>query len=115
MAYVSTVPTAGQASARSEVAPRARSGATRGALLYLAAVALVASRRPDGLTNPQFWAEDGAVWFAQAYNQGPLTALLTPWTGYVQTFSRLVAAASLLVPLRHAPLVFNVAAVSMKP
>jgi hypothetical protein len=84
---------------------------TRGALLYLAAVVLVASRRPDGLTNPQFWAEDGTVWFAQAYNDGPLTALLTPWTGYVQSFSRLVAATSLLVPLRHAPLVFNVAAV----
>lgn len=80
-------------------------------LWYVLAVALIASRRPDGLVNPQFWAEDGTVWFAQAYNQGPLSALLTPWTGYVQSFSRLVAAASLLVPFRHAPLVFNVAAV----
>ena len=83
----------------------------RGLLLYLAAVALVVSRRPEGITNPQFWAEDGKVWFAQAYNEGALSALLSPWTGYAQTFSRLVAAASLMVPFRHAPLVFNVAAV----
>ena len=88
-----------------------RASSARGLLLYLAAVALVVSRRPDGITNPQFWAEDGMVWFAQAYNEGALSALLSPWTGYAQTFSRLVAAASLLVPFRDAPLVFNVAAV----
>jgi len=73
-------------------------------------IALIASRRPDALTRPQFWAEDGAVWYAQAYNDGAWSALLHPWTGYVQTFSRLTAAVSLSVPLVDAPLVFAVAA-----
>jgi hypothetical protein len=109
--HVTTVPSVGTAGAAGASAQRVHGGAMRGVLLYLAAVVLVASRRPDGLTNPQFWAEDGAVWFAQAYNDGALPALLTPWTGYLQTFSRLVAATSLLVPLRDAPLVFNLAAV----
>jgi hypothetical protein len=87
----------------------------RGSLVGVAAAltvaTLVVSRRPDGLLRPQFWAEDGNVWYAQAHNKGALEALLTPWTGYVQTFSRLTAALSLAFDLRQAPLVFEVAAV----
>ena len=82
-----------------------------GTAAIVATVALVVSRRPDALTNPQFWAEDGTVWYAQAHNHGALRALVTPWTGYVQTFSRLTAALSLAFDLAHAPLVFNVAAI----
>src|SRR5690606_38118115 len=67
--------------------------------------------RPDALTNPQFWAEDGRLWFAAAHNRGPLVALLEPAAGYFQTFSRLTAAAGVAVGLRAAPLVFNVAAI----
>ena len=106
-----TAGTSPRVAAAATTVPGGRVALARGLLLYLAAVMLVASRRPDGITNPQFWAEDGTVWFAQAYNHGALSALLSPWTGYVQTFSRLVAAVSLLVPFRDAPLVFNVAAV----
>ncbi len=115
VAHVTTVAAGTAPNARAAETATAAAGGratfARGALLYLAAVALVVSRRPDGITYPQFWAEDGMVWFAQAYNEGALPALLSPWTGYAQTFSRLVAAVSLLVPFRDAPLVFNVAAV----
>jgi len=74
-------------------------------------IGLIVSRRPDGISNAQFWAEDGRIWYAQAYNEGALHALLLPAAGYLQSFSRLVAALSLAVDLRHAPLLFNVAAV----
>jgi hypothetical protein len=84
--------------------------ATRIALVF-AVLALIASRRPDALSNPQFWAEDGTFWFAAAYNDGPLVALLTPAGGYFQSFARLTAAASLPFGLGHAPLFFNVAAI----
>ena len=74
-------------------------------------IALIVSRRPDGIWRPQFWAEDGRIWYAQAYNDGAISALLTPAGGYLQSFSRLTAALSLAFDLGNAPLVFNVAAV----
>ncbi len=69
------------------------------------------SRRPDSILNPQFWSEDGRVWYADAYNHGGLQALLIPHTGYLQTLPRLVAAGSLIAPLSVAPLIFNVCAI----
>lgn len=76
---------------------------------FLVTLALVVSRRPDGITNPQFWAEDGKLWYAQAHQHG-LAALALPAAGYLQSFSRIVAGLSLAVDLRWAPLVFNAAA-----
>lgn len=67
----------------------------------------VVSRRPDAFSNPQFFAEDGNVWFAEAYNFGWLRALFITHTGYFQTLPRLGAALGLAVPLAHAPLVMN--------
>jgi type IV secretory pathway VirB2 component (pilin) len=67
----------------------------------------VFSRRPDAFLNPQFFAEDGNIWFADAYNFGWLQALLITHTGYFQTLPRLAASLGLAVPLIHAPLVMN--------
>ena len=101
---------------RAADAPVTRAGASRRATgaafwtaAFLVALALVVSRRPDGITNPQFWAEDGKLWYAQAHQHG-LAALALPAAGYLQSFSRLVAGLSLAVDLRWAPLVFNAAA-----
>ena len=91
--------------------PRTAGGAIVATCAVLATIALIVSRRPDGIWNAQFWAEDGKIWYAQAYNEGALHALLLPAAGYLQSFSRLTAALSLAVDLRHAPLVFDVAAV----
>ncbi len=83
-----------------------RSGAlVLSALIFAYAVL---SRRPDAFFNPQFFAEDGNVWFAEAYNFGWLRALFITHTGYFQTLPRLGAALALTVPLAHAPLVMNV-------
>src|SRR5690349_287591 len=76
-------------------------------LSFLVAALAVVSRRPDALLNPQFFAEDGNIWFADAYNQGWLRALAMTHTGYFQTLPRLGAALALAVPLQHAPLVMN--------
>lgn len=64
-------------------------------------------RRPDSLLNAQFWAEDGAVWFAQVFNQGFLTHLFSPQDGYFQTISRLTMGVAALFPLEMAPFVSN--------
>jgi len=62
------------------------------------------------MLNPQFWAEDGRNWYADAYNHGPIAALFTTEAGYYQTISRLIAGVSLILPLEYAPLVFNASA-----
>lgn len=77
-------------------------------LLFAIAALLVISRRPDVVTHPQFFAEDGTVWFAEAYRLTFLHSLLTPDAGYMQTFPRLVAALATAVPLLFAPALMNV-------
>lgn len=77
-----------------------------GVLLFAAAV----SRRPSTVFNPQFWAEDGALFYAQARTLGFLQTLVVPYSGYLNTLPRLAAGLSLLVPLSRAPLVFNLVA-----
>jgi hypothetical protein len=62
-------------------------------------------RSPRLLTHAQFYAEDGTIWFAQAYNNGWLYSLTLPQAGYLNSMPRLAAGLALLVPLTWAPLV----------
>jgi len=87
------------------------SNLTKKTLFAVAAFILIVSRRPSSLTNPQFWAEDGRNWYADAFNHGILYSLTTPEAGYFQTFSRLTAIASLSVPLAYPPLFFYLTAI----
>lgn len=85
-------------------------------LLFVAAVAVVSvavviSHRPDAVTRPQFFAEDGLNWYAEVYKSGPFAQFFTPYAGYLQIVSRIVAGLSLLVPVGSAPLVFAIAAI----
>jgi hypothetical protein len=72
--------------------------------------ALLVLRRPDAVFHAQFWAEDGVVWYADAYNRGALRALLLALDGYLQTLPRLACAIALWAPLERAPLVTNLIA-----
>jgi hypothetical protein len=72
-------------------------------LCFAAAV----SRRPDILFNPQFWAEDGLIFYQQAHELGFAPTLLTTHAGYLHMLPRLIAGLSLLFPLAMAPLIFN--------
>jgi len=80
-------------------------------IVFMTAVAIVVLRRPDAILNPQFWAEDGAIWFANAYNIGGIHSLTIPIVGYFQTISRLVAAFAQTFPLSWTPLIFNIVAI----
>ena len=76
------------------------------------AVALFLSyaRAPGLFWHPRFWAEEGAIYFAYAFDHRWYETLFAAQRGY---FSLYVNAASLLaasVPLRHAPLVTTGAA-----
>lgn len=84
------------------------------AIVFLLACAIIISRRPDMIFRPQFWAEDGIVWFSQAYNDGWWHALFRTQVGYFQTLARLGAALSLLVPIATAPLVCTLIALAVQ-
>lgn len=77
-----------------------------GALL----AALLLLRSPGSLLHPQFWAEDGTLFFQEAFNRGFLPTLLQPASGYLHSFPRLIAGLSQFFPMEMAPLVFNLAA-----
>jgi hypothetical protein len=81
------------------------------AAVFVGSVLLVISHRPDAVTNPQFWAEDGRLWYAEAHNLGWWKVLFHPVVGYFCTVPRLTAALAQLLPLAAAPLLFNLAAI----
>jgi hypothetical protein len=77
-------------------------------VVFLAAALIVFSRRPDAFLNAQFYAEDGRIWFAQAYNDGWFASLFRPDWGYYSTYARIAAALALAAPLAWAPFVMNI-------
>jgi hypothetical protein len=79
------------------------------AAVFLAALAAVFSRLPGAFLHPQFFAEDGWVWYQQAYNLHWLRSLGLAQAGYLQTFPRLVAGVALLLPMQWAPLIMTLA------
>ncbi|HEV3281057.1 MAG TPA: hypothetical protein VG032_05565 [Acidimicrobiales bacterium] len=72
------------------------------------------ARAPSVIVHPQLWAEDGAVFFQSAYNQGWHGPLLEAQAGYLQTFSRLIADVGLLTPLAWVPALFAGAALAVQ-
>ena len=80
-------------------------------IIFILAFVIVVARRPDALFNAQFYAEDGPVWYADAYNRGGIKTLLIPYAGYLTFIQRLGAAFSQNFPLIWAPLIFNLIAI----
>ncbi|MFH1947464.1 MAG: hypothetical protein ABIJ23_04905 [Candidatus Magasanikbacteria bacterium] len=83
-------------------------------IVFLFCFFIVVSRRIDVITCAQFWGEDGSIWFAQAYNLGILKSIFLPYTGYLQTFSRIIASFSQFIPLVLVPLFYNLSAIFIK-
>jgi hypothetical protein len=79
------------------------------AAVFLAALVAVFSRLPGAFLHPQFFAEDGWVWYQQAYNLHWLRSLGIAQAGYLQTFPRLVTGVALLFPMQWAPLITSLA------
>jgi hypothetical protein len=80
------------------------------AVFAVASIVLI-DRRPDAIVHAQFHAEDGRVWFADAYNFGWWHSLSRTQDGYFQSLPRLSASLALLVPFSLAPLVLNIIAI----
>lgn len=70
---------------------------------------IVFVRKPDAFLNPQFWAEDGSIFFARQVVLGA-RAHLEPYAGTFNEVPRLVASAAALLPHLYAPALYNLAA-----
>jgi hypothetical protein len=81
--------------------------------MFAVGVGIVIWRRPDAVTYPQFWAEDGQSWFADAYNMG-VASLFRSEAGYLQTLPRLFAIPAAHLSLQQAALLFNVVGISIQ-
>ncbi|MBX7144300.1 MAG: hypothetical protein K1X79_07595 [Oligoflexia bacterium] len=67
-------------------------------------------RRPDAITLPQLWAEDGTMFFRQAHELGAQSLLLR-YAGYYHGLVRLLAwLGNLLVPTASIPSWYNLCA-----
>jgi hypothetical protein len=84
-----------------------------GTLIFAAMMLVVWLRCPTIITEARFWAEDGWVWYPDAYMTG-WHCLLVPVASYLQTASRLVALFSLCFQLANAPKVFACCALIMQ-
>jgi uncharacterized membrane protein len=73
---------------------------------------LLVLRRPDSLLNPQFWAEDGSVYFSQALVSGPASIFL-PYNSCLWVLPRIVALAVTLLSVLRAPFAFNLIALAV--
>jgi len=91
--------------ARSDV----HTGIQVGAIHALIAAILVL-RRPDGLFNSQFWAEDGAIFYASQVSMGFWKSIAIPYAGYLHAIPRLIAGMLQWVPVHWMPLAYNLCA-----
>lgn len=73
---------------------------------------ILSIRRPDQFSHPQFWAEDGSVFYEMAKSFG-MEALFAPYAGYFHTYQRFVAQISSLLPAVFAPEIFLIATIFM--
>jgi hypothetical protein len=76
----------------------------RFAVLFLLLWMLLILRKPDMLTNPQLFAEDGAIFLADQLMH-PGTALIIPYNGYLHIVPRLIALIESLFAISAVPLI----------
>lgn len=75
-------------------------------------VLIIILRRPELIFHPQFWAEDFAVFFRDAYIR-EVPSLVKPYSGSLQLFPRVIALIFAQLPLNVAPLFFNISAMAV--
>jgi hypothetical protein len=83
-------------------------------VVFLVSFAILVSRRPETVFRPQFWSEDGWLFYAQAYNSGLFHPVFWAHSGYLHLFPRLIADLAQFVPLVYAPLLFNLVALGLQ-
>jgi hypothetical protein len=81
-------------------------------VLCAAVLALLFLRRPDQFLHPQLWAEDGPVFFLEAYRAG-VASLFERYAGYYLSIPRCIALAGSILPVRIVPAWFVIASAAL--
>jgi hypothetical protein len=80
---------------------------------FLFSFVLINARCPDALFRPQFFGEDGSVFYAQQFgHKWPL--LFSPYAGYLHFAPRLIAWLASGVEPARVPLVYNLSAITIQ-
>jgi hypothetical protein len=69
-------------------------------------VIILFCRRPDAFLNPQFWAEDGTMFFKECIEHG-FKSITIPYAGYLHLVPRLIACVASLFPFSMTPTIYN--------
>lgn len=72
--------------------------------ILIIAIALIILRHFDFFINPRFWAEEGSVYFLNAYIHG-FSSLWFGHQGYFSIIPNISTYLATLVPLEYAPIV----------
>src|SRR5260370_1931767 len=70
---------------------------------------LLLLRRPDCVTHPQFWAEDGNLFFRSQLLFGFKASVLIPYAGYLCVVQHTIAAVVSVFPVYYTPMAYAVA------
>jgi hypothetical protein len=79
------------------------------ALLVIICLTIMLWIAPDAFRNPNFWAEDGTIFWKQSYDGW--RSIIAPYQGYLNLVARLGALAARVFPLAWTPAVFLAVAV----
>ncbi len=79
-------------------------------VLFVIVAGILYFRVSAAIRQPNFFAEDGVIFFKQQYEQGFLPALFTHYGGYLDFVPRFVAAFCSLLPLESIPRAYAVTA-----
>lgn len=80
-------------------------------VLFGIVMAAVLVRGLPLILEPQFWAEEGRVYFRHAFNNGTWEGLVSAFNGYYQIGSNLVGTFAASLPLEYAALWFKLVSV----
>src|SRR5437764_12478785 len=80
-------------------------------IIFAIGCLIVFSRSPDALLNAQFYAEDGSLFYRDAYQSG-LHSLLMTYSGYFHRLLRLTALLAWLFRFSWAPMVMTTVAIT---
>jgi hypothetical protein len=72
--------------------------------IVLAAACILFSRRPDVFAQPQFWSEDGTIYFSQRGDGW--RGLIEPQANYLAILPRVTAFVANTAPVWYAPLIY---------
>jgi hypothetical protein len=76
------------------------------AIAAVLSVIVLGLRVPDAFSNPQLFAEDGSLFWLQAYQDGP-AAVFTTYAGYLHLAPRLIALIASWFDPGSAPVIFH--------